>query len=668
VGRIADAGAASASLDWHREMPDTTRPMRTGLADGLGAFPPAQRAIHARCVHPGGRVVDFAPTDLEGTLPGRVARLAERHPTRPAVETDRRTLTYSALSRHAAGVAAFLRRRRAVGPEAVAVLMDDTAAAIWSALGVLAAGKICVPLDPALPRARTAFILQDSGATVVLTDAAGAAAVRDAGHPAVVVDEIAEEDPAAVGDASTGQDIAYLLYTSGSTGQPKGVVRTHSSQLHFEMNYARSLHICAEDRAALLRSASVSGGVRDTYAALLNGAALCVPDLARDGIAALPAWLREREITFAFFAAPLFRLFVEQLPGAAPLPRLRAVRLGSDTVQKSDVERYQRHLGASCVLVTGFSSSETGTVCKFFVDGRTAIDTPTVPVGYPVHDVRVFLLGPDGREVERGEVGEIAVQSPSLAEGYWRRPHLTAAAFRPGPGSGERVYLTGSLGRQLADGCLEHLGRKDFHARIRGHGVELAEVERALVDLAHVRDAAVIAQPGPSGDTRLVAYVVPTPGSELLVSALRAALARSLPDYMIPAEFVPLSALPLTPTNKVDRSALPRAGRTRPLIDAPFVSPRTPIETTLARLWAEVLGLDRVGMHDPFFELGGDSLLAARVVSRAVDALGVDVPVAQLLDAHTVAAMALVVLRRGVESRPVGPTPGAEPGRGAASE
>ncbi len=642
--------------------------MRTAAADGLGAFPPAQRTIHARCVHPAGSLVDFTPADLDGTLPGRIARLAARHPARPAVETEHRTLTYSALSRRAAGVAALLRRRRAAGPEAIAVLMDDTAAAICAALGVLAAGKICVPLDPALPRTRTAFILQDSGAAVVLTGAASAAAVRDAGSPPVVVDEIAEDDPAAVGDASTGRDIAYLLYTSGSTGQPKGVIRTHRSQLHFEMNYTRSLHICAQDRVALLRSASVSGGVRDTYAALLNGAALCVPDLARDGVAALPGWLRQREITFAFFGAPLFRHFVEQLAGATPLPHLRAVRLGSDTVQKSDVERYRRHLGASCVLVIGFSSTETGTVCKFFVDERTAIDTPTVPVGYPVHDVRVFVLGPDGREVERGEVGEIAVQSPSLAEGYWRRPDLTASAFRPGPGSGERVYLTGSLGRQLGDGCLEHLGRKDFHARIRGHGVELAEVERALVNLDQVREAAVIAPPGPSGESRLVAYVVPAPGSELSVSALRAALGRHLPDYMIPAEFVPLSAFPLTPSNKVDRAALPRAARTRPLIDAPFVPPRTPIETTLAGLWAEVLGLDRVGVHDPFVELGGDSLLAARVVSRAVDALGVDVPVGDLLDAHTVAAMALVVLRRGVESPTLGPTPGPEPVLDAAPE
>jgi acyl carrier protein len=253
------------------------------------------------------------------------------------------------------------------------------------------------------------------------------------------------------------------------------------------------------------------------------------------------------------------------------------------------------------------------------------------------------------------------VRSAYLAEGYWRRPDVTAGVFRPSPtGHGDRVFLMGNLGRQHPDGCLEHLGRTDFQVQIRGYRVELAEVERALMAIEGVREAVVVAQPGPSGEIRLIAYVVPSVRSALAAGAIRQALRATLPDHMVPAHLVLLDTMPLNATSKVDRTALPRPGRTRPELETSFEAPRTPIEEMLSRIWTEVLGLDRVGVHDGFLELGGDSLLAARVVSRVLDALDVDVPVRALLESPTVAAMAMVVIARRIEIEMA--RPDAEPG------
>ena len=637
----------------------------------LGSFPASQRAIQARCVHPSGRSPDFPRAALESTLGARFAQQAALHADRPAIETRDHALTYRETHRRAAGVAARLRNALGAGSEPVALLFEQGAPAIWSALGALAAGKCCVPLDPAHPRARRAFILQDSGARAVLTDLAHADEARASGRPVLLVEETDALDAAAGDPAAAGpvwaHAPAFLLYTSGATGNPKGVVRTHRSLLHFHRNYANALGICPDDRLAALRSMAVLGGVRDVYAAVLNGAALCALDVRREGVAALPGWLAERAITIAFFGAPLFRHLAEHLPDGPGFPRLRVIRLGSDTVQKSDVELYRRHFSRACVLINGLGSTELSTICKYFIDHDTAIATETVPIGYPLDEVRVVVLDPDGREVPRGEAGEIAVQSEYLPPGYWQRPDLTAAAFRPSPeGAGLRLFLTGNLGRQHRDGCVEILGRADFQVKIRGYRVELAEVERALMAVAAVREAVVLAEAGPSGEGQLVAYVVPASGAALELGALRAALAARLPDHMIPARFVFLAAMPLNATSKVDRTALPRASRTRPELETPFALPRTPIEERLAGVWAEVLGLDRVGIHDAFLELGGDSLLASRIVARVIDAFALDTPVRALLEAPTVAAMALVVLERGIESRRTRLRPGDEPVPGGA--
>lgn len=273
-----------------------------------------------------------------------------------------------------------------------------------------------------------------------------------------------------------------------------------------------------------------------------------------------------------------------------------------------------------------------------------------MPVGYPVEDIEILVVDDDGHAVRVGEVGELFIKSRYLSPGYWRQPELTAATFLPDPdGSDARLYRTGDLGRMAPDGCLIHLGRKDACVKIRGYSVGLPEIERVLRQHPALHTAVVLAQPDPAGETSLVAYVVPTQMPGPALSTLRDVVQQHLPDYMMPAAFVVLETLPLNPSGKVDLQQLPRPPWTRPPLDQPYVAPRTPIETTVAAIWAEVLGLEPVGMDDAFLALGGDSLRATRVITRVLATLHVTVSHQELLAAPTVAQMAMRVTQRLAE-------------------
>jgi len=260
------------------------------------------------------------------------------------------------------------------------------------------------------------------------------------------------------------------------------------------------------------------------------------------------------------------------------------------------------------------------------------------------------LLDDAGKDVGLGHVGEIAVKSFYLSPGYWRRPDLTQAAFLPDSGAGvERIYCTGDLGRMLPDGCLLHLGRKDFQVKIKGYRIEIAEIEMALLDHVAIKEAVVRVWEGRPGDQRLVAYIVPAGQQVPTVTELRRFLSEALPNYMIPSIFVTLDALPLAPNRKVNRRALPAPGWSRPDLENPYLAPRTPVEEGLAEIWAQVLDLDQVGITDDFFELGGDSLLATRVISRVIKTFRVKVLLRSLFKAPTVADMAVVIIQNQVE-------------------
>jgi non-ribosomal peptide synthetase component F len=368
----------------------------------------------------------------------------------------------------------------------------------------------------------------------------------------------------------------YIVYTSGSTGQPKGVVENQRNVLHFTRTNTNLWRFGPDDRISLLVPYWFSAAATATFGALLNGATLLPANAKQLGLLGLADWLEREEVTIFHTSTSLFRHFARALPAGRVINSVRMVYQGSEALFQGDVELYRQHFGDHCVMANQLGASEMKIFSCLPIDKRTQLVDRVVPVGYALPDVEVLLLDDHGQSVPPGTVGEIVVRSRFIAPGYWRRPELTARTFRADPTSADRrLYFTGDLGWLAGDGCLHHVGRRDFQVKIRGYRVELGEVTAALLELPALADATVVArapdsagardddQPGArTGDggeagQRLVAYVVPAADRSPTTSELRSALAARLPDYMLPAVFVTLGALPRNPNGKVDTAALP---------------------------------------------------------------------------------------------------------------
>ncbi len=607
-----------------------------------------QQAIWAKCFHPSGSFVEFAQDQVEQSIPSRFEKIVSKYPNRLAVKTRHHELTYEMLNRAADRVAHAIPGQPDKTEEPIALLIENDAPVIAAILGVLKTRKLYVPLDPLYPRARLAYILEDSQAGVVLTNTRNLPLAHELAHvglQVINVDEIDSNPSVPNPNLNISPDSPInILYTSGSTGQPKGVVQNHRNVLHETMNYTNGVHICADDRLLLLSSLSFADAVRTTYGSLLNGAGLYILDIREEGLAHLADWMIQQGITIYRSVPAVFRHFVSTLTGNEKFPDLRLIYSAGDSVSKVNVQLYKEYFSSNCIFVNGLGSTESLTFRWYFVDKETQIPGSAVPAGYAVEDMEVLLLDNKGKGVNFNQVGEIAVKSRYLSPGYWRRPELTGAVFSADArGASERIYRTGDLGRILSDGCLEHLGRKDFQVKIRGYRIEVGEIEMALLDLDTIKEAVVVAREDDTGDQHLVAYVVPHKPPGPTVNSLRHALRGRLPAYMMPSAFVLLDALPLTPNRKVDRRALPAPGRARPQLEVEFVAPCTPVEQVLVGIWCEVLQLECVGIHDNFLDLGGDSLRAAKVISRVLNTFRLELPLRSLFEAPTVAQMGRVI-------------------------
>ncbi|HEX9142910.1 MAG TPA: non-ribosomal peptide synthetase, partial [Candidatus Binatia bacterium] len=587
-------------------------------------IPRQQQDVRAKCFHPTGAFVEFTKEEFQQSIPKRFQKIVQRYPNRIAVKTRDDSLTYDNLNNAANQLARGILSQQGLGQEPIALLLEHGAAAVIAILGVLKTGKTYVPLDPAYPSTRIAYMLQDSQATLIVTNSKNLALGRElAGNASLLnIDELDSGSSVEEPDACISpESFALILYTSGSTGQPKGVVQSHRNVLHDIMNYTNALHLCAEDRLILLTSYSVVDTVRTMFGALLNGASLYPVDVKGQGLIGLAKWLVQSEITVYRSFSTLFRHFISFLDGKEEFPKLRVVYLAGEPVHKRDVELYKRHFSRDCIFVNGIGSTECLTYRWYFIDKDTTIHDNNVPVGYALEDIEVLLLDDDGKQVAINELGEMSVKSRYLSPGYWQKPDLSQTKFVAGPGGDERSYRTGDLGLKLADGCLVHMGRKDFQVKVRGYRIEVAEIEVALLNLFNIKEAVVTLREDRPGDKQLVAYIVPRAKPAPTVTALRRTLAERLPEYMVPSAFVLLSALPLLPNGKIDQRSLPAPGNSRPELEESFVAPRTPAEVLLAEIWAEVLKLEGVGIHDNFFDLGGHSLLATQVMSRLRAAL-----------------------------------------------
>jgi amino acid adenylation domain-containing protein len=594
----------------------------------------------------------FERGEIEQSLPARFEAQVARFPDRLAVRAGGEELSYGELNARANRIARAIRERRGDAEEPAALLVSQGAGLIAAILGALKAGKLYVPLDPSHPRPRIREVLDEAGAALLVADAANRILATELVSGARGVLDIDAIDPASRSDdlalPVSPDRGAYIFYTSGSTGRPKGVVDTHRNVLHNVMRYTNSLAIGSEDRLSLVQSSTFSGTVSSVFGALANGAALLPFDLRREGTARLADWVARERITIFHSVPAIFRALLNA-DGGRRYPALRLVRLEGDRALRLDVALFRMHLETGALLVNGLGATETGLCRQFFLDHETDFAGGLVPVGYPVEDMTVTIVGENGAPAAEGRVGEVAVRSRFLAKGYWRNPDLDRQAFVADPARpGERTYRTGDVGRLAADDCLELFGRTDRALKIRGVRVEPAETERALLALDGVREAAVVARPDRSGEPRLTAYVVASAEPGPTAGTLRRLLSATLPAVSIPARFVALPSLPVDGQGKLDRRGLseaePEAAQSpsrRGLL--PDVAPRDRLERRLTRIWEEVLAIERIGTSDDFFELGGDSLAALRIAARAERIAGIPVAPSLLSSAPTIRSLAAAV-------------------------
>ncbi|HEV7587815.1 MAG TPA: amino acid adenylation domain-containing protein, partial [Longimicrobium sp.] len=523
--------------------------------------------------------------------------------------------------------------RLGVGPEArVGLCLERGAELIVAMLAVLKAGGAYLPLDPTAPAERRAFMLADSGASVLVTrDALRGADAEPAGLRVLSLDAAADavaaepaENPV---DRATPRSLAYVVYTSGSTGTPKGVAVEHGGLANLCAWYAKDLEITAADRGSQLISAGFDASVLEIWPPLAHGARVqVVPDAVRADPDALRDWFLRQGTTLAHCPPPL----------AGPLLALDWPRTGSPRRMVTGGERLQMAPGPEIPfpLTVGYGATET-TVAVTAGRVETAAER-LGSIGRPGDNSRAYVLDGAMRPEPVGVAGELCLGGAQVARGYLGRPALTAERFTPdpfGPVPGARLYRTGDRARWRADGTLEFIGRLDGQVKIRGFRVEPGEVEVALRRHPGVSACAVVVREDVPGDRRLAAYVV----GGASAPELRAHLRRTLPEHMIPSAFVALEALPQTANDKLDREALPAPDYAR--ADREHVAPRGATEEALASIWAEVLRIDRVGVEDGFFTLGGDSILAIRVATRARKA-GMEVTPRALFEHHTIAALA----------------------------
>ncbi|HJX27966.1 MAG TPA: amino acid adenylation domain-containing protein, partial [Thermoanaerobaculia bacterium] len=578
---------------------------------------------------------------------------------RTALVCSGESLTYAELRQRANQLAHHL-RWLGVGPEvAVAVCLDRSVDAIVALLAVLKAGGAYLPLDSTYPAERLAFLMEDARASVLLTTSQLLPRLPAAGAETICLDldpgAIARLDGGDLPSVAVPDNLAYIMFTSGSTGRPKGVGVTHRNivRLVRGANYVK-----LGPGEVLLQFAPISfdAATLEIWGALLNGGRLEVFPPGVPSLHELGDFLITRGISILWLTAGLFHQMVE-----ASLESLRHVRqllAGGDALSVPHVLRALEGRTSDCPLINGYGPTEGTTFsCCNPLRGREGVGG-SVPIGRPISNARAYILDADLHLLPGGVPGELFLGGDGLARGYLDRPGLTAERFVPDSFSGvdgERLYRTGDLVRSLPDGRIEFLGRIDQQVKIRGFRVEIGEVEAALARCPWVAGCAVTAREDLPGSKQLIGYVVVEPGRSLDAQALRHSLQEQLPEYMVPSTLVFLDALPLTPNGKVDRRALPAPER----MEAPKVraAPRTPLQDLLAGLWAEVLGVAEVGLHDDFFELGGHSLLATRLMSRVRATFEVEVPLRELFDAPTVATLSAVIetAKEGGRSLPVPP-------------
>jgi amino acid adenylation domain-containing protein len=580
------------------------------------------------------------PFDAEGSIQRSFNKQVERTPEAPALSSHGETWTYRQLDQRAEAIARMLRKVGARPETVVGICMERSLDLVAGMLGILKSGAAYLPLDPSYPSDRINFMIRDAQPLLVVTSRSTDARLSAAGVLTMCLcDETvlcsADAFPDSSEEGLGGHDLAYLIYTSGSTGKPKGVMVEHRNVMNY---YAGMDAILDRETGIWLAVTSVSfdPSVLDLFWPLTRGSHVVLwPGVEQIGT--IPGLIREYGVTHMFCVPSFLRLLL-MLPGATEaLKTLRCIVSGGEPLTQGLIRDLR--LSDTLRFVNIYGPTETTVASTAW---KVETETEPIPIGPPLANTQVYVLDRHRRPVPVGTVGELYIGGEGVARGYLRRPELTAERFLPNPFGGnadELMYRTGDLVRYRSDGALEYIGRSDNQVKIRGHRMELGEIEAVLGRNPALRAAVVDVQDGADGGKRLVAYVVPKPEGMPQVKEIREWLGREIPEYMVPSAFIVLDELPRTPNGKLDRRALPS------FAESGFPSGEverepTVVEAKLAEIWCDVLGRKQVGLDANFFDLGGDSLAAVSLTASIQKRLGVEVPLEILLSAPTVAQLA----------------------------
>jgi amino acid adenylation domain-containing protein/non-ribosomal peptide synthase protein (TIGR01720 family) len=571
---------------------------------------------------------------------------AAQTPDQTAVVVETQQLTYTQLNARANQLARHLQALGVGADTVVALGVDRSLDLLVGLLGILKAGGAYLPLDPILPDERLAFMVQDAGATIILTQQHFAERFASPGTSVVCLDtdweNIAQQAEGNLSCDLTLENLVYVIYTSGSTGKPKGVAIEHQQLINYLYGILERLDLPAGSSFATVSTIAADLGNTAIFPALCTGGCLHIISQERATNSEAFADYCDRYSIDCLKIVPshLKALLAASHPEKI-LPRKRLI-LGGEALSWQFVDKLQQYT-PSCQILNHYGPTEAtvGVLTYPIHSTKRHEQSETVPLGRPIANTQIYILDPHLNPVPIGVPGELHIGGNSLARSYLNQPDLTRDRFIPNPfNEGARLYKTGDLARYLPDGNIEFLGRIDHQVKIHGFRIELAEVESVLRQSPDIRESIVLAREDESGK-RLVAYVVPQPQSDFSLTELRNFLKSKLPEYMLPLAFVRLKALPLTPNGKVDRQALPAPDSVRPELEGQFVAPRTPVEESIAGIWTQVLGVDRIGIYDNFFELGGDSIMSIQIIARLNQA-GLKLTPKQMFEHPTVAGLAAV--------------------------
>lgn len=573
----------------------------------------------------------------------------ERTPEQVALVSADQQLSYRELNVRANQLAHHL-RSLGVGPEVfVAVYMERSVEMVVALLAVLKAGGAYVPLDTMYPYDRLSFMIADAQVSVLLTQESMMARLPEHQAKVIYVDSewssVATESSANPAHNVHADNAAYVIYTSGSTGTPKGVIVPHKGLVNY-LNWCTEAYKVADGGGAPVHSPlGFDLTITSIFSPLLAGKSLfLIPE--EDGIDGLTTALRNgRDFSLLKVTTSHLEVLNQMLTGDEIRGRVKALIVGGEALSGESVAFWREHSPETRVI-NEYGPTETVVGCCVFEVPQGNSKSGPVPIGRPIANTNIYLLDKKLRPVPVGVSGEIYIGGDGLARGYLAQPEITAERFIPNPfsESGERIYRTGDMARYRDDGEIEYLGRVDHQVKIRGFRVELGEIEAVLRQHPQINEVVVMVREEVVGDRRIVAYVVSPDSEDLSLNDIRRFMRDQLPEYMMPSSIVTLSSLPLTPNGKVDREALPAPGLGRAGMEVAFVAPRNVLEEAVARIWAETIGIELLGVHDNFFELGGHSLLATQVISRIREEFEVELPVRMMFEGMTVAEMATAIV------------------------